>query len=149
MGFLLSKSMDANLKKQQEFMLHNSRLQMERQLLMQTEMKQREMAMQVARSREFLTYFGSFFTLTCAGLTLGAIKRKKAAMLAPILPLSFILAYQVDNAYGSLIHRTREEAESIMSSEQQRLQLPHGTPTFDSIEKIRRAKISFSSILEK
>lgn len=27
MGFLLSKSMDANLKKQQEFMLHNSRLQ--------------------------------------------------------------------------------------------------------------------------
>ncbi|XP_061911113.1 plasminogen receptor (KT) [Entelurus aequoreus] len=149
MGFLLSKSMDANLKKQQEFMLHNSRLQMERQLLLQNEMRQRQMAMQVAWSREFLTYFGTFFTLTCAGLTLGAIKRKKAAMLAPILPLSFILAYQVDNAYGSLIHRTREEAESIMSSEQQRLQLPHGTPTFDSIEKSRRAKISFSSILEK
>lgn len=27
MGFLLSKSMDANFKKQQEFMLHNARLQ--------------------------------------------------------------------------------------------------------------------------
>lgn len=27
MGFLLSKSMDANFKKQQEFMLHNGRLQ--------------------------------------------------------------------------------------------------------------------------
>lgn len=27
MGFILSKSMDANFKKQQEFMLHNSRLQ--------------------------------------------------------------------------------------------------------------------------
>lgn len=27
MGFFLSKSMDANLKRQQEFMLHNSRLQ--------------------------------------------------------------------------------------------------------------------------
>lgn len=30
MGFLLSKSMDANLKKQQEFMLHNARLQVSR-----------------------------------------------------------------------------------------------------------------------
>lgn len=27
MGFFMSKSMDANLKRQQEFMLHNSRLQ--------------------------------------------------------------------------------------------------------------------------
>lgn len=30
MGILLSKSMDANLKKQQEFMLHNARLQVSR-----------------------------------------------------------------------------------------------------------------------
>lgn len=31
MGFFMSKAMDANLKRQQEFMLHNSRLQVSEQ----------------------------------------------------------------------------------------------------------------------
>ncbi|KAM9820768.1 plasminogen receptor (KT) [Neosynchiropus ocellatus] len=148
MGFLLSKSMDANFKKQQEFMLLNSRLQMERQLMMQNQMRERQMAMQIAWSREFLKYFGTFFTIASVGLTVGAVKRKKPAMLAPIVPLSFILTYQMDSAYGTLIHRMRGEAESIMVSELDRLDLPHGTPTFDSIEKARRAKSSIA-FLEK
>ncbi|XP_070845706.1 plasminogen receptor (KT) [Chaetodon trifascialis] len=149
MGFLLSKSMDANFRKQQEFMLHNARLQMERQILMQNQMRERQMAMQVAWSREFLKYFGSFFTVATVGLTAGAIKRKKPLLLVPILPLSFILAFQMDSAYGTLIYRMRGEAESIMASEYDRLDLPHGIPTFDSIEKARRAKSSLSSLLEK
>lgn len=41
------------------------------------------------------------------------------------------------------------EAESIMESEHDRLDLPLGTPTFESIEKARRAKSSLSSFLEK
>ncbi|XP_034402229.1 plasminogen receptor (KT) [Cyclopterus lumpus] len=149
MGFLLSKSMDANFKKQQEFMLHNSRLQMERQMLMQNQMRERQMAMQVAWSREFVKYFGTFYTVTTAGLTLGALKIKKPILLAPIVPLSFILAYQMDSAYGTLIYRMRGEAESIMTSEHDRLDLPHGTPNFDSIEKARRARSSLASFLEK
>ncbi|XP_077592933.1 plasminogen receptor (KT) [Stigmatopora nigra] len=149
MGFLLSKSMDANLKKQQEFMLHNSRLQMERQMMMQNQMRERQMAMQIAWSREFLKYFGAFFAVTSTGLTAGALKSKKPALLAPILPLSFIFAYQMDSAYGTLIQRIRGEAESIMTSENDRLNLPHGTPTFDSIEKARRAKNPLTSFLEK
>ncbi|XP_042250216.1 plasminogen receptor (KT) isoform X3 [Thunnus maccoyii] len=108
MGFLLSKSMDANFKKQQEFMLHNSRLQMERQILMQNQMRERQMAMQIAWSREFLKYFGTFFTMATVGLTVGAIKRKKPVLLAPIVPLGFIFAYQMDSAYGTLIYRMRE-----------------------------------------
>ncbi|KAM9841165.1 plasminogen receptor (KT) [Aulostomus maculatus] len=149
MGFLLSKSMDANFKKQQEFMLHNSRLQMERQILMQNQMRERQMAMQIAWSREFLVYFGSFFTVTSLGLTVGAIKRRKPALMAPIVPLSFVLAYQMDSAYGTLIYRIRGEAESIMASEHSRLDLPNGSPTFESIEKARRAKSSLASFLEK
>ncbi|XP_061553517.1 plasminogen receptor (KT) [Phycodurus eques] len=149
MGFLLSKSMDANLKKQQEFMLHNSRLQLERQMMMQNQMRERQMAMQIARSREFIKYFGTFFAVAFTGLTVGALKRKKPALLAPILPLSFIFAYQMDGAYGTLIHRVRGEAECIMASENHRLDLPHGTPTFDSIEKARRAKSSLASFLER
>ncbi|KAK5851919.1 hypothetical protein PBY51_023432 [Eleginops maclovinus] len=149
MGFLLSKSMDANFKKQQEFMLHNARLQMERQIVMQNQMRERQMAMQVAWSREFLKYYGTFFTLATVGLTVGAIKRKKPFLLAPIVPLGFIMAYQVDSAYGTLIYRVRGEAESIMTSDHDRLDLPHGTPTFESIEKARRARSSLASFLEK
>lgn len=41
------------------------------------------------------------------------------------------------------------EAESIMESERDRLNLPQGLPTFESIEKARRAKSGLMSILEK
>lgn len=149
MGFLLSKSMDANFKKQQEFMLHNARLQMERQILMQNQMRERQMAMQIAWSREFLNYFGTFFAVATLGLTVGAVKRRKPSLLAPIIPLGFILTYQIDSAYGTLVYRMRGEAENIMASENDRLGLPHGTPSFDSIEKARRAKSSLGSLLEK
>uniref|UniRef100_A0A3B5LF91 Plasminogen receptor, C-terminal lysine transmembrane protein n=1 Tax=Xiphophorus couchianus TaxID=32473 RepID=A0A3B5LF91_9TELE len=115
MGFLMSKSMDANLQKQQEFMLNNSRLQMERQIQMQNQMRERQMAMQIAWSREFLKYFGSFFTVATLGLTAGAIKRKNPGMLAPIIPLGFIFAYQMDSAYGTLIYRMRGEARLRIS----------------------------------
>uniref|UniRef100_A0A3P9M9C3 Plasminogen receptor, C-terminal lysine transmembrane protein n=1 Tax=Oryzias latipes TaxID=8090 RepID=A0A3P9M9C3_ORYLA len=149
MGFLLSKSMDANFHKQQEFMLHNSRLQLERQIMMQNQMRERQMAMQIAWSREFLKYSGSFFALASVGLTAGALKRRKPTLLAPIIPLGFIFAYQMDSAYGTLLHRMRGEAESIMESERDRLNLPQGLPTFESIEKARRAKSGLMSILEK
>ncbi|KAM9451738.1 plasminogen receptor (KT) [Clarias gariepinus] len=149
MGVLMSKAMDQNLKKQQEFMLNNARLQMERQILMQNEMRERQMAMQIAWSREFLKYFGSFFGLAAVGLTAGAIKRGRPGLFVPVVPLSFILVYQMDMAYGSFIHRMRGEAESIMVAEADRLSLPHGQPSFDSIEKKRRANSHLPPILEK
>lgn len=44
------------------------------------------------------TFFCLFFS---------AVKRKRAALLTPIIPLSFILAFQMDSAYGTLIYRMR------------------------------------------
>lgn len=41
------------------------------------------------------------------------------------------------------------EAENIMASEHDRLDLPLGTPTYESIEKARRAKTGLISFLEK
>lgn len=35
------------------------------------------------------------------------MKRKKPFLMAPLLPLGFILVYQVDAAYGTLVQRTR------------------------------------------
>lgn len=45
--------------------------QLERQILMQNQMRERQVAMQVAWSREFLKYFGSFFAVAAFGLTAG------------------------------------------------------------------------------
>uniref|UniRef100_A0A8C7Q0A2 Uncharacterized protein n=1 Tax=Oncorhynchus mykiss TaxID=8022 RepID=A0A8C7Q0A2_ONCMY len=89
---------------------------METQTLMQNHM----------RKREFLKYF---FSLASLGLTIG----RGSWPSAPVIPLSFVLAYQMDMAYGT------HEAESTMVSEQDRLDIPSGVPNFVSIEKVRRA----------
>uniref|UniRef100_UPI00398E37AC plasminogen receptor (KT) n=1 Tax=Pristiophorus japonicus TaxID=55135 RepID=UPI00398E37AC len=143
MGFFMSKSMDESLKKQQEFMAANSALQLERQMLMQNEMRQKQVAMQIAWSREFLKYFGTFYGLTTVGLTVRAMKRKAPGFLAPIVPLSFIFAYQYDLAYGTLMTRMKDEAENIIDTEQPLLEMPKGVPTFESIEKARKARSMF------
>ncbi|XP_072260324.1 plasminogen receptor (KT) [Pyxicephalus adspersus] len=143
MGFIFSKSMDQNLKKQQEFMLLNAQLQLERQILMQNQMREKQMAMQIAWSREFLKYYGTFFSLAVVGLTAGAIKRKKPALVIPIVPLGFVCAYQYDMGYGTLIRRMKDGAEQIIENESNLLELPQGMPTFELIEKARKAQRKF------
>ncbi|XP_019582727.1 plasminogen receptor (KT) isoform X1 [Rhinolophus sinicus] len=143
MGFIFSKSMNENMKNQQEFMLMNARLQLERQLMMQNEMRERQMAMQIAWSREFLKYFGTFFGIAAISLTAGAIKRKRPAFLFPLVPLSFVLTYQYDLGYGTLLQRMKGEAENILETEKSKLQLPKGMITFESLEKSRREQSKF------
>ncbi|XP_063151144.1 plasminogen receptor (KT) [Candoia aspera] len=140
MGFIFSKSVSENLKNQQEFMLMNSRLQLERQLLMQNQMRERQMALQIAWTREFFKYFGSFYGLATVGLTIGAIKNKKPQLFLPIVPLSFILAYQYDMGYGTLLQRMTREAETIIDTEYAVLEMPKGPLTFEGLEKARRAQ---------
>lgn len=48
---------------------------METQTLMQNQMRERQMAMQIAWSREFLKYYGTFFSLAALGLTIGWVLR--------------------------------------------------------------------------
>ncbi|XP_003782946.1 plasminogen receptor (KT) [Otolemur garnettii] len=143
MGFIFSKSMNENMKNQQEFMQMNARLQLERQLMMQNEMRERQMAMQIAWSREFLKYFGTFFGVTAISLTAGAIKSKKPALLIPIVPLSFIFTYQYDLGYGTLLQRMKSEAEDVLETEKNKLELPRGMITFESLEKARREQSKF------
>ncbi|KFP73318.1 PREDICTED: plasminogen receptor (KT) [Apaloderma vittatum] len=143
MGFIFSKSMNDSLKAQQEFMLMNSRLQLERQLLMQNEMRERQTAMQIAWTREFLKYFGAFYGLAAIGLTAGAIKKKNPGVLVPIIPLSFVFAYQYDMGYGTLLQRIKGEAENILDMQSSLLELPKGTLTYEDLEKIRRSQSKF------
>ncbi|XP_025895494.1 plasminogen receptor (KT) [Nothoprocta perdicaria] len=140
MGFLLSKPVSDSLKAQQEFMLMNSRLQLERQLLMQNQMRERQAAMQIAWTREFLKYFGTFFGLAAVGLTTGAIKKNNPVVLLPIVPLSFIFAYQYDMGYGTMLQRIKGEAENILETQSALLELPKGQLTYEDLEKIRRAQ---------
>ncbi|KAM9102954.1 plasminogen receptor (KT) isoform X1 [Sarcophilus harrisii] len=143
MGFIISKPMNENMKQQQEFMLMNARLQMERQLMIQNEMRERQMAMQIAWTREFLKYFGTFFGLAVIGLTAGAIKKRQPVFFVPVIPLSFVFAYQYDMGYGTLLQRMKGEAEHILDIENNKLQLPKGMITFETIEKARKAQSKF------
>ncbi|NXI13753.1 PLRKT protein, partial [Irena cyanogastra] len=80
---------------------------LERQLVLQNLMRERQTAMQIAWTREFLKYFGTFFGLAAVVLTTGAIKRKNPTVLLPIVPLSFVLSYHYDMAYGTLLQRMK------------------------------------------
>ncbi|XP_057236097.1 plasminogen receptor (KT) [Malurus melanocephalus] len=139
MGFVVSKAMNDSLKGQQEFM----RLQLERQLVMQNLMRERQAAMQIAWTREFLKYFGTFFGLAAVVLTTGAIKRKNPAVLLPILPLGFVFSYQYDMGYGTLLQRIKGEAESILDTQSSLLEFPKGPLTFEDLEKIRISQSKF------
>ncbi|KAM8802505.1 LOW QUALITY PROTEIN: plasminogen receptor (KT) [Rhynchonycteris naso] len=137
MGFMFSKSMNGNMKNQQEFMLMNAQLQLERQVIMQNEMRERQMVIQIAWSREFLKYFGTFFVIAAISLTAGAIKKKKPAFLFAVIPLGFVFTYQHDLSL-TLPQRMKGEAENILETENDKLQLPKGMITFESLEKTRR-----------
>ncbi|TFK15576.1 C1GALT1-specific chaperone 1 [Platysternon megacephalum] len=117
--------------------------QLERQILMQNQMRERQMAMQIAWTREFLKYFEVFFGLAAVGLTAGAIKKKKPGLFLPMVPLSFILAYQYDMGYGTLLQRMKGEAENILDTEKTLLEMPKGALTFENLEKARRAQSKF------
>uniref|UniRef100_A0A8C3UV38 Plasminogen receptor with a C-terminal lysine n=1 Tax=Catharus ustulatus TaxID=91951 RepID=A0A8C3UV38_CATUS len=116
---------------------------LERQLVLQNLMRERQTAMQIAWSREFLKYFGTFFGLAAVVLTTGAVKRKNPAVLLPILPLSFVFSYQYDMGYGTLLQRIKGEAENILDTQSALLELPKGPITFEDLEKVRISQNNF------
>ena len=133
----MKQTMDENMARQMEFQMQAFQTTMERQLIMQNEMRERQMSMQIARAREVVKYFGCFYCIMVTGGLIGAIKTKNPRLLIPAVPLSFVLTFQLDSAYGDLMLRARAEAENILIDERNRLQVPNGMPTFDSIEAKR------------
>ncbi|KAK4300149.1 hypothetical protein Pmani_017552 [Petrolisthes manimaculis] len=129
--------MQETTRKNQEFMLETQRVQLERQIHMQNEMREKMMSMQVARSRELLYWFGSFYIVAALGMITGFRRSKKPGTLVPLLPLSFILAYQADMAYGSKLNRIKLEAENILVFERDLVSLPMGVPTPATIDEAR------------
>ncbi|NXG07014.1 PLRKT protein, partial [Sakesphorus luctuosus] len=62
---------------------------------------ERQTAMQIAWTQEFLKYFGTFFGLSGVVLTTRAIK-KNPEIVMPVFPLSFVYAYI---GYGTLLQK--------------------------------------------
>ncbi|XP_033117521.1 plasminogen receptor (KT)-like [Anneissia japonica] len=139
MGSIMGKVMEENLKKSQTFMLETQKMQMERQLQMQNMMRERQMAMQVAGSREMFNWLASFYGLAMLAMTAGFAKSKNPSVLVPSLPLTFIVGYQYDWAWGTKVHRIREDAEKLLVEEHGIVAMPSGVPTFKEIDAARNA----------
>ncbi|XP_065904136.1 plasminogen receptor (KT)-like [Dysidea avara] len=141
MGMIMSgmkETMEENLKKQQEFMLHNQRVMMERQIQMQLLMRERMIAQQLARSRDMCYWFGGFYVTAATGMLAGFARSRRPGIILPIVPLSFIMAYQLDLAFGNKMERIVAEADEILKNEPGLLKLPGGTLTFDNVEAARK-----------
>lgn len=77
-----------------------------------------------------------------------AVQTCKTVLLAGVLLESL---QQFTKKRGKLILMSPPagEAQSIMDSERERLEMPHGMPTFEGVEKERRARGSLGSLLER
>eukprot|EP00048_Salpingoeca_helianthica_P015473 m.226977 g.226977 ORF g.226977 m.226977 type:complete len:142 (+) comp17087_c0_seq1:143-568(+) len=130
MGSIMSSALAA----QQEAMAEGQRKMMARQIEVQMQVRDRMVATQIAASRDLFYFFGSFYALAAVGLTAGAIKKRNPGMFAPVVPLTFILAYQWDMAYNNKIERIVAEANNILAHEQHLLRLPGGRLSLSAID---------------
>ncbi|KAI9562578.1 hypothetical protein GHT06_010032 [Daphnia sinensis] len=140
MGGFVSKAVNENMKNNQEFMVEMNRITLERQIQMQNQMRERMVALQIARAREMLNWFGTFYAVAAVGMLTGFRHTRKPGVLVPLLPLTFIFGYQVDMAYGNKLLRIKHEAENIIKFESELLDLPMNLPTLSTIDMARQVQ---------
>ncbi|XP_056443391.1 plasminogen receptor (KT) isoform X1 [Gadus chalcogrammus] len=133
-------STPSEIDEDEPFLLYKEQLQQERMMELQNQWLERTNAMEIAWSREFVRYYGAFCAVSTVGLCVGAFQRRRLVLLAPLVPLGCVLTYQLDQVYGTLRGRVREEAERLMGSERAKLGPPGGHLTFQALEDIRKAR---------
>lgn len=138
MGSVVGKVMEENFKKQQDFMVKNQEDMLERQIQMQNQMRERQAAMMIARSRDMFHWWMAFYTTIAVMGVAGFMKKKNPAPLLPLVPFGFVVGYQYDLAYRDKLQRCRAAAEKIMVEESDYIQLPHNLPTIESIDAARQ-----------
>lgn len=110
---------------------------MERWIQMHYMIKQREMAKEIAKNREMFFWLSTFYVVTSMGLISKFRRMKRPAILAPLVPMTFVIGYYADLAYGTKVHRINAEAEMIMNHEEELLEWPSGIPTVSEIDQAR------------
>ncbi|KAJ8710294.1 hypothetical protein PYW07_009660 [Mythimna separata] len=134
MGNYFTVNMEENFKKNQEFIQIINKVKMERQIQLQYQMQERQMAMEIAKSRDTCLWLTTFYVTATTGLLTGFRRTKRPYLLMPLIPLTFVTLYYWDLAYGNKVHRIRMEAEHIMTHEADSLEWPCGLPTPSSID---------------
>ncbi|XP_018320583.1 plasminogen receptor (KT) [Agrilus planipennis] len=137
MGNYFTVNMEENFKRNHEFITEMNSIKLERQLQMRQQLKEREVALEIAASRELFFWYGAFYVTSLFLLSAAYKRNKKIGLLSPIVPLSFIMAYQTDLAYGTKRNRIKAEAEHIMQFEKDLLEPPLGVPSVASIDIAR------------
>ncbi|KAK6624444.1 hypothetical protein RUM43_004214 [Polyplax serrata] len=132
-----SRSMADTFKKNQEFIAEMNKIKTERHIQMQFQMREREAALRIARDRELVLWLGAFYLVSVPTLFIAWRRTGNSSLLVPFIPFSFILAYQMDKAYGNKLDRIRQEAEMIMQFEPEMLEFPCGLPSASSIDQAR------------
>ena len=54
--------------------------------------------------------------------------------MAPLLPLTFLVGYQADLAYGTKVNRIKSEAENILMFERDLIDSPLGLPSISTLD---------------
>lgn len=80
---------------------------MERWIQIHYQIKEREEAVQLARTRELFYWLSGFYAISIFS-TIWYYKRfKRPETILPILPLTFVVGYYADIAYGSKLNRIK------------------------------------------
>ncbi|KAJ3623098.1 hypothetical protein MTP99_019352 [Tenebrio molitor] len=132
--------MEENFKRNQDFITEMNTIKIEQQLQLRKQMRDRIVALEIAKSRELFFWYGSFYLISLVGAFAGYRRKKRLVTFLPMVPLTFMMAYQADLAYGNKLHRILVEAEHIMQFEQDLLALPLGIPSASSIDLGRLQK---------
>lgn len=72
---------------------------------MQVQMRNKTMAQQLAMAREAFNWYAGFYGVAALGLLAGFAKTKHPGMIAPLVPLTFLVGYQADMAMGNKMER--------------------------------------------
>lgn len=80
---------------------------MERWIQMHYQIKEREQALEIARDREFFYWLSGFYITSLFGCFSFYQRTRRPVTLVPMVPLSFVMGYYADLAYGSKIHRIK------------------------------------------
>lgn len=87
-------------------------------------MAERQVALQVASSRERLTWILPMIGSSAAFLVAGYRVTRSSVVLYPLVPMFFGLLYQCDLAYGNKTNRIKGIAERILTEETSMIHVP-------------------------
>jgi Uncharacterised conserved protein (DUF2368) len=89
---------------------------------------------QIAGTRDMLNFMGAFAVVAATGLSRAAARTGNPAYLGPLVPFTFVLAYQADFAYGDKASRIVRNADELLTKERHLLALPGGALTLATLD---------------